>query len=568
MYPKGAGFTNGESATVVLGQTIFTSGTPGTTATTLTNPTDLSFDSSGNLWVVDDGNNRVLMYPKGAGFTTGESATVVLGQTDLVSGGSGTTATTLSGPTSLSFDSSGNLWVVDPGLFPTIPPDSNNRVLMYPKGAGFTTGESATVVLGQINFTSAVPDTTQTTFTNPTDLSFDSSGNLWVVDDDNNRVLEHPNLPSSTQVFSTSISSGTNTFSQVKYTSIASFPDASLVIEQETTNLTPSNPPGNVIGNFYDIETNSPDLFTSRNVTLTYSNAQAAGFDQSSFQIARFSGGSWSTLPSTVDTRTHTVTATTPGFSTFTIVGSSLPTSSPPGGSNTIVGVGPPQVSAGGICNTNAFGDRQSLQVYDIKYDKCVTHQINVTANSQCGAMSVQIDILHGSSEIAALSTNQPFKDKLLFTAPIDPNAKSFTASATNIQNKIVTEVTTDQCTGEVNRNFTMTSSGTSGSASPSPTSSAYTPSLPENKIPSWVKNDAKWWSEGQVGDSDFVKGMQYLIQQEIVKIPQTQSNATQSQQIPSWIKSNAGWWAGGQISDDEFIKGIQYLISNGIMRM
>ena len=35
---------------------------------------------------------------------------------------------------------------------------------------------------------------------------------------------------------------------------------------------------------------------------------------------------------------------------------------------------------------------------------------------------------------------------------------------------------------------------------------------------------------------------------------------------IPSWIKNNAGWWADGQIDDGSFVSGLQWLISNGIM--
>ena len=37
---------------------------------------------------------------------------------------------------------------------------------------------------------------------------------------------------------------------------------------------------------------------------------------------------------------------------------------------------------------------------------------------------------------------------------------------------------------------------------------------------------------------------------------------------IPSWIKDNAEWWATGEISDDEFLKGITYLIDNNIIRV
>ena len=35
---------------------------------------------------------------------------------------------------------------------------------------------------------------------------------------------------------------------------------------------------------------------------------------------------------------------------------------------------------------------------------------------------------------------------------------------------------------------------------------------------------------------------------------------------IPEWIKNNAGWWATGQIPDSAFVSGLQWLITNGIM--
>jgi len=51
--------------------------------------------------------------------------------------------------------------------------------------------------------------------------------------------------------------------------------------------------------------------------------------------------------------------------------------------------------------------------------------------------------------------------------------------------------------------------------------------------------------------------------------IPTTQtSNAAESEEIPSWIKNNAGWWADGQIDDGSFVSGHQWLISNGIMKI
>ncbi len=48
--------------------------------------------------------------------------------------------------------------------------------------------------------------------------------------------------------------------------------------------------------------------------------------------------------------------------------------------------------------------------------------------------------------------------------------------------------------------------------------------------------------------------------------IPQANSTTTKENTIPSWVKNNAGWWANGTISDSEFVAGIQYLISSGII--
>jgi len=86
--------------------------------------------------------------------------------------------------------------------------------------------------------------------------------------------------------------------------------------------------------------------------------------------------------------------------------------------------------------------------------------------------------------------------------------------------------------------------------------------------IPDWVRNNAGWWSEGKIGDSDFVLGIQFLITHGIMKIPQTQSGEPSAQEIPAWIKNNASWWANGQITDNDFVQGIQWLITSGIMKV
>ncbi|MFN3655531.1 MAG: polysaccharide deacetylase family protein, partial [Candidatus Nitrosotenuis sp.] len=86
--------------------------------------------------------------------------------------------------------------------------------------------------------------------------------------------------------------------------------------------------------------------------------------------------------------------------------------------------------------------------------------------------------------------------------------------------------------------------------------------------IPDWVKSNAGWWADDKIGDSDFTKGLEYLIEQKIIQTPSTPQGRDTEQKIPSWIKSNAKWWAEGKIGNSDFVKGIQYLIQNGIIRV
>ena len=85
--------------------------------------------------------------------------------------------------------------------------------------------------------------------------------------------------------------------------------------------------------------------------------------------------------------------------------------------------------------------------------------------------------------------------------------------------------------------------------------------------MPSWIKNNAKWWSSGAIDDNTFAQGIQYMIQQKIIKIPPTQSSqATSGVKIPSWIKNDAAYWSSNQIDDSTFVKAIQYLVQTGII--
>ena len=43
-------------------------------------------------------------------------------------------------------------------------------------------------------------------------------------------------------------------------------------------------------------------------------------------------------------------------------------------------------------------------------------------------------------------------------------------------------------------------------------------------------------------------------------------SSAQEETQIPNWIKNVAGWWASNEISEKEFLTGLTYLVNNNII--
>jgi tetratricopeptide (TPR) repeat protein len=82
--------------------------------------------------------------------------------------------------------------------------------------------------------------------------------------------------------------------------------------------------------------------------------------------------------------------------------------------------------------------------------------------------------------------------------------------------------------------------------------------------IPEWIKNNAKWWSLTQISDKDFAQGIEYLVQQGIIQVPENQSSEGDSEsELPSWLRKNAGWWSQELLTDSEFFKSIQWLINN-----
>ncbi len=169
---------------------------------TLCTPNKLTIDGSGNLWVADTGNNRVLEYNNP--LMTGNLAAIkVVGQPDFVSNqsnqGASESAATLANPAGLTVDAGGNLYVAD---------TYNCRVLRFQSPV--VNGESASQVWGTggsfVN--SFCGGNSPTTLAYPTDVAVDSANSLYIADSYEHRVLEFPEVSSPPSNFNASIALG------------------------------------------------------------------------------------------------------------------------------------------------------------------------------------------------------------------------------------------------------------------------------------------------------------------------------------------------------------------------
>ncbi|WP_040911394.1 NHL repeat-containing protein [Leptospira broomii] len=158
--------STGENATVVLGQTDFVSSGFGAGVSQLHYPEGMTHDSKGGVWVSDTLNQRVVHYPSPV--ASGGSPDIVLGGTF------GTGLNQFNNPQAVAVDSAGGIWVAD---------YLNHRILHFPSGVA--TGGSADIVIG----TSGVSGVSTTLLYSPRGVAVEASGGLWVADSGNNRIL-------------------------------------------------------------------------------------------------------------------------------------------------------------------------------------------------------------------------------------------------------------------------------------------------------------------------------------------------------------------------------------------
>ncbi|MBD2702914.1 SMP-30/gluconolactonase/LRE family protein [Spirosoma sp. BT702] len=137
----------------------------------LDNPSGVAVDASGNLFIIDTGNNRIRKVSPAGSITT------VAGNGTAGFGGDGgpATAASLNNPSGIAIDTAKNLYIAD---------RYNHRIRKV------TASGSITTVAGNgfAGFTGDGGPALNARLNNPNDVSVDSSGTLYIADLLNNRI--------------------------------------------------------------------------------------------------------------------------------------------------------------------------------------------------------------------------------------------------------------------------------------------------------------------------------------------------------------------------------------------
>lgn len=181
-FPSGAALAAGTSAEAVLGQPDLVTITSGLTQGKMSYPGAIACDATGHLWVVDEGNGRVLRFDGAAAKSSGALANGVLGQANFTSSASNISATQMMAPSGIAVYNN-DIYISD---------SLANRVLRFANAALMANGAAAQTVFGQPEMTAGAPGTTSNNLTEPSGLAIQPKADtliLWVADTGNQRVL-------------------------------------------------------------------------------------------------------------------------------------------------------------------------------------------------------------------------------------------------------------------------------------------------------------------------------------------------------------------------------------------
>ena len=197
VFDLSAGITNGMDAAFVLGQPDFVTAVGGAGADKFGVTPAIAIDSARDLlFLVDQYQNRVMVFDISAGITNGMSASNIIGQLDFVTLDPATTMNGLNQPGAVTYDESTKwLFVTD---------QLNRRVLIYDLASGVTDGMNATYVLGQPDFLSAISSVSQGTYVGITPMKAEydhSQRRMYLSDVADNRVLIYDFVKLSSETF-------------------------------------------------------------------------------------------------------------------------------------------------------------------------------------------------------------------------------------------------------------------------------------------------------------------------------------------------------------------------------
>ncbi len=170
-------------------------------AATLRAPTGLAVDASGNVFVVDNGNNVIRRIDVATGIITTIAGTGVSGYSG---DGAAATLATLYNPRAITLDAAGNIYFSDPGA--AFGATSERiRKITYPSGIITTiAGKSGTPGFGGDGAAA-----TLATLNGPRGVAVDAAGNVFIADAGNNRIRK---VDAVTNFISTVAGTGTGGF--------------------------------------------------------------------------------------------------------------------------------------------------------------------------------------------------------------------------------------------------------------------------------------------------------------------------------------------------------------------
>jgi hypothetical protein len=187
-------------ADYVIGQPDMITISSGNTSGKLNEPWGIDISPDGRLLIADESNNRVVVYDS-VPETFGDTATVVIGQTNFGISNNGCSDSTQRVTVGVTVTVDGKVAISEYGnsrvtIFDSVPKKNNAK---------------ASVVLGQPNFTSSsnfypsgLPDTNN--MYHPYTISSDLNGRLFLVGRDMNRIMVFGELPADSADLNISIS--------------------------------------------------------------------------------------------------------------------------------------------------------------------------------------------------------------------------------------------------------------------------------------------------------------------------------------------------------------------------